>query len=247
MEENGNNEEEHLDKFTKERLEKNINDLLKEKELKIKWRKEINESSSIQAFFSGYHPSSVESFITSYLGIKYYAFKLEDYFNRKAEERRDRWINKAHEHLEIILQKKLFDLQCLWRAEQITLEGVEISYDFEEWSENIINCPFLETLTKEDIELYQSYLYQNDDYFGFDKYVAQDYDQLKEEYTSSNDNQECIMPEWYEFHNSRTGNGSLLLLPDTRGEKEDFYMDLWRKKKCRRPQSYYSKCATNSY
>ena len=38
------------------------------------------------------------------------------------------------------------------------------------------------------------------------------------------------MPEWYEFHNSRTGNGSLLLLPNIRGEKEEFYMTLFRKK-----------------
>ena len=33
---------------------------------------------------------------------------------------------------DIILEteKKLFDLQCLWRAEQIELESVEICFDF---------------------------------------------------------------------------------------------------------------------
>lgn len=230
MEEQHNNEEEHLDKYTKKRVEEGINDLLKEKELKIKWRKEISETQSIQAFLSGYNDNSVESFINSYISKKYVAFKLEDYYSRKAEERRDKWINLAHKHLAAILHKKLFDLQCLWRAEQITLKGVTICYDFEYWRDAIVNCPFIEPLTDDDIELYQSYLQQSDDYFGFDNFEAQDYDQFKKEYTSTEDNEECRMPEWYEYHNSRTGNGSLLLLPDLRGEKETFYMDLSRKK-----------------
>lgn len=231
MEERHNNEDEHLDKYTKDKVEQGINDLLEEKELKIKWRKEISENQSMQEFFLGYNESSVESFISNYIIKKYQAFKWEDYYSKRAEERRDKWINLAHEHLKFILHKKLFDLQCLWRAEQITLEGVEICFEFECWRDDIINCPFIEPLTKQDIELYQSFLHQNDDYYGFDIYVAQDYDEFKEEYTSTDDNQDCSMPEWYEFHNSRTGNGSLLLLPDIRGEKEAFYMDINRQKK----------------
>ena len=230
MEEHYNNEEEHLDKYTKNKVEEGISELLKEKELKIKWHKEISENPSMQKFLSGYNERSVKSFIDNYIFKKHQAFKWEDYYSRKAEERRDKWINLAHEHLEIILHKKLFDLQCLWRAEQITLEGVEICYDFECWRDDIINCPFIEPLTEQDIALYQSFLNQSDDYYEFDKYAAQDYDDLKEEYTSTEEDEDCMMPEWYEFHNSRTGNGSLLLLPDIRGEKEEFYMDLFRKK-----------------
>jgi len=51
MEEHHNNGEEHLDKYTKDKVEKGINDLLEEKELKIKWRKEISENQSMQEFF----------------------------------------------------------------------------------------------------------------------------------------------------------------------------------------------------
>ncbi|MBC7523353.1 MAG: hypothetical protein H7239_02800 [Flavobacterium sp.] len=230
MEEHHNNQDEHYDDNTKNNAEEGINETLDENQLKIKWRKEISENQSMQQFLAGYTDRSVENFINSYIDKKYQAYLWKDYYSRRVEERRDKWINLAHQHLEIILHKKLFDLQCLWRAEQITLEGVEICYDFQCWRGGIINCPFIEPLTKQDIELYQSFLYQSDDYFGFESYNAQDYDELKEEYTSTDDNQDCMMPEWYEFHNSRTGSGSLLLLPNIRGEKEEFYMNLLRKK-----------------
>ena len=37
-----------------------------------------------------------------------------------------------------------------------------------------------------------------------------------------------IMPDWYEFYDNRMGTGALLLLPNLRGSKEDYYADLGR-------------------
>ncbi|MEM0542483.1 hypothetical protein WFZ85_07630 [Flavobacterium sp. j3] len=228
MEEN-QNEEQFLDKYTKDKVEKGITELIEEKELKIHWRKELAENKSVQSYFEGFQPHSVESFVSKYILYKFIAHRYADMYSRKAEDRRSRWINKAHEHLSYIQQKKLFDLQCLWRAEQITLPEIEICYDFEVWGSTIFKCPFLEPITKEDIKQYQNFLMQSEEYYEFDTYTAQDYDDIKAEYLGTEEDY-GIMPDWYEYHNLITGNSSLLLLPDIRGEKEEFYRSFQYKK-----------------
>jgi hypothetical protein len=56
----------------------------------------------------------------------------------------------AVEFLEEILQKKLYDLELLWRAEKMEIPGIEITDDFTYWELNIDNCPFLEPITDEE-------------------------------------------------------------------------------------------------
>jgi hypothetical protein len=41
-----------------------------------------------------------------------------------------KWIGLASKYLEIIQQKKLFDIQCLWRAEKLELKEISICYQF---------------------------------------------------------------------------------------------------------------------
>lgn len=226
------NNNSNLDKNTQERIEKGIQELLDEKELKIKWRKEIEENESVQNYFKGYKESSIRSFITEYLSHKYMWFRFGDMYKQLAEEAQTQWIDLAHEHLGVILQKKLFDLQCLWRAEEIKLEGITICFDFVVWQNDIFNCPFLEPITQSDIEMYQQYLEQEEveisDYIINDEW--QDYEIIKAAYLDS-EKDDIEMSDWYEFHNLRTGNSSLLLLPDIRGNKERFYSGLYFKNK----------------
>lgn len=229
MEEN-QNEDQSLDRYTKDYVEKGINKLLEEKELKIQWRTEIAENESVQTFFKNYNPSTIASFITTFINYKYMAYCYGDMYARKAETKRSRWINKAHEHLQYILLKKMFDLQCLWRADQIKLEGIEICFDFELWRQDVFNCPFLEPLEKVDIEHYQAYLLKSEEYHEFEIHDSQNYDAIKKEYLGSNENSDALS-DWYEYHNLVTGNSSLLLLPDIRGEKELFYISYLSKKR----------------
>jgi len=215
-----------------DRYEKGITELLEEKELKTKWHKEILENVSMQEHFKSFHPVSIDTFIMFYLSEKYLAYKYADSYERQVEEKRSRWIDAAHDHLKVIQQKKLFDLQCLWRAEEITLDGVEISFDFEIWKNNILNCPFLEPVSKDDIKMYQDFLLTADiDYDDIgEHYEMQEYTEFKANYTGNSEDG-LSMPEWYDYHNLRTGNSSLLLLPDIRGEKELFYFQLFSKDK----------------
>ncbi len=71
--------------------------------------------------------------------------------------------NKAEECLANIQQKKLFDKQCEWRAEQFTHPTIDVIDDFKYWEYNVLNCPFIDPITPEDVELYIEFL---DVYFG---------------------------------------------------------------------------------
>lgn len=224
--ENPENDNSNLDKYTEERVENGIQELLEEKELKIKWRKELEQNEAAQNYFKNYNATSVSSFIDSCLNSKHSWIKYGDMYKEIADKRETQWIDAAHEHLGNILQKKLFDLQCLWRAEQIKLPGIEICFDFTFWERDIFNCPFIEVIKESDIEMYEEYLLKGDfEIARFEDSVEwQDYHEFKAAYQS--EDAEVKMPFWYDFHNTRTGNGKLLLLPDIRGEKEDFYNNL---------------------
>ena len=227
--ENDNENNNEIKRY-EERFQSSVTELYNEKELKTKWHKEILENPSMQEYFKSFSSSSIESFISSYLIDKYFAYSNADSYQQRAEKKRSRWIDEAEDHLKIILNKKLFDYQCLWRAEKVTNEYIRITNDFLVWQEKIFSCPFIEPLTQEDIKMYQDFLLQTvEDYDNIaEQYELQNYDDFKINY-QGNEEDGLQLPDWYEFHNLRTGNSSLLLLPDIRGEKELFYARLFVK------------------
>lgn len=228
-EDNHNHETPKADKYTEARVKKGIETLLNEKELKIKWRKEFESNPEVVAYFDTFRGNAMEDFLNYYISQKYFYHTYGDFYKKLSDKKRNQWIDEAYEQLEAILQKQLFDKQCLWRAGQITLEGVEIIFDFDIWTQDIFNCPFLDPISSADIALYQSFLAED----GLSRYALKDfigwqnYNRFKKSYTSSEDEDEDL-PEWYEFHNNKTGNGTLLLMNDFRGKKEQFYIKLYR-------------------
>ena len=92
----------------------------------------------------------------------------------------------------------------------------------------MLNCPFITTISEDEVDMYIQYLQS----FNFENEQGwmdnwQDYEEIKEAYNSDSENRN--FPEWYDFHNGRTGGSVYFLLPDIRGNKEEFYMNLWRK------------------
>jgi len=142
-----------------------------------------------------------------------------------------RYSSMAEEYLWHIQQRKLFDLQCRWRADQIKINGIEISADFKEWSENIEECTFLTPITQDEFDLYMTFISTGKmediktDYLT----VWQEYESFKSQYMEPDDDDYVYQtPGWYEFYENTTGLGSLYLLDDVRGEKEEFYMEISR-------------------
>ena len=139
------------------------------------------------------------------------------------------WVSRASDHLSIIQQKKLFDIQCLWRAGKSALPDVRITTDFRIWEHNVLNCSFLEPISIEDIDLYARYLiHENPEtvwHWGADE-EWQEHDEIIEAYNTDNENRN--FPEWYDFYNGHRGTGVYMTLPDIRGQKEEAYKDVAR-------------------
>ena len=126
-----------------------------------------------------------------------------------------------------IQQKKLFDIQCLWRAEKITIKEIKLTYDFHTWAQKIFSCPFIEPVSEAELDIYIQYLQSENFQHEKDFFCSwQDHRRIKDAY--NNDNAMDNFPEWYDFHNGRTGLSIYLQFPDIRGEKEEYYLNLWR-------------------
>jgi hypothetical protein len=138
----------------------------------------------------------------------------------------------------VILQKKLFNMQLQWRANQLKIEDVEVSSDFTYWEQNIFGCPFIPLVSRHEVELMKEFLFQLDEPGNgnrFDFHEWQDYNLFLEKDENGNTSD---MPEWYQFYDNRIGTGMLLLLPDIRGTMEEKYLELAREyNKKHAPQS----------
>ena len=96
MEEKTNPEESKLDKYTEEKVKKGIETLLNEKELKIKWRKELEDNPAVVNYFKNFNGNALEDFIKSYLPQKYsyYVIKTRpplSFFCPGREKRQYHW------------------------------------------------------------------------------------------------------------------------------------------------------------
>jgi hypothetical protein len=123
-----------------------------------------------------------------------------------------------------IQQKKLFDLQCQWRAELIDIPGIYTTSDFEYWEENIREADFLPKVSEGELKIYMDYLKSSEYRVNWKCHTWQDYAAIKNDYL--NNSGRSLIPPWYHYHNYATQNSSLLQLPDLIGDKEKIY---WKK------------------
>lgn len=137
--------------------------------------------------------------------------------------------NAAYEHLWEIQHKKLFDLECQWRAELIPVPGAQLTANFEDWHDHIEACRIISPISPDDLALFDAFLAQltnsrdishtegwwvwwqarrNPDFFDF-----------REE-----DDAESMLSEWHQFYDLHRGTGALRELPDLRGDIEERYL-----------------------
>lgn len=190
-----------------------------EEETKETWRKELENNEAVKAYLAQFAGWSTKSFLKHYIDRKYMWFKYGDFHIEQSEKLRSKWLTSATEALALIMQKKVFDMQCLWRAGKLEIEGVDITFDFELWSNMILDFPYAD-IAEDDVEMMKEFLRSdNGEHEHIDEnfYDWQNYDELIrgiEEYG---------LPDWYEFHNEREGSGQFAFLEDIRSEKEEFY------------------------
>jgi len=190
------------------------------------WAKEMEENEAIQRYFSRFHPSSVENFKEYYLARKSWWVKTHPSYKEEMQNDGFKWVDSAFERLKTIQQKKLFNVQCLWRAGQLSIKEIDICHDFGIWEEDILNCPFIEPVSRSDIDMYCLFLEDMENEEA--EYCSwQNYKELKLAYNDDPEAQEEY-PDWYAFYDIRKGTNTLMLLPDIKGEKEEFYIEISR-------------------
>jgi len=208
---------------------------------------EINASEAARNYFAKYDPIHVDSFIKSYASRKAHLTQCyEYYFNayHKKEIAELDFQKLAEKMIHLILQKKLFNMQLLWRAGKLEIEGVDICYDFQFWERFIITCPFIPPVTEFELDIMKDFLSDpgtTDESIELDMHTRQDYEWIIEKDSRGLTEN---MPEWYDFYDMRMGTSSLLLLPDIRGNKEEFYLELARNEQKRKNPSLYNSSAT---
>jgi hypothetical protein len=173
-------------------------------------------------FFKCFQEESVHDFIIEYATKKAWYQVNGDRIlsNRINEETRFRDI--AYKCLWEIQQKKLYNLQCEWRAGLVEVEGISTTRDFLYWEKAISHCPFIEPVSLQEYELYCEYV-RSGCYQEKNWYVNwQDYDMFRERTDGSE-----LMPAWYRYFDGARGTSYLMLLPDRKGKEERQYLEAW--------------------
>ena len=194
-------------------------------------------------YFEKFDPNSIEEFIDRYAPIKLQMIENQDRYKKGTDFFKGRFIELADKYIDMILQKKLFNLQCQWRAGLIQLPLVRICRDFEYWSQHIRACPFIPIITPQEIELCISFLHQEYDFYADATIFGnkwQDYEQFKYaesqqgDYDEDNDEEEQApfaasgLPPLYLYFDTYQNTSGLINLPDIRGDKEEQYLAIYR-------------------
>lgn len=154
-------------KYNKASLPKDAGERLKYlKQLKEEFIEEIKNSETAKEYFANYRPDSIEYFIKAYTDEKVHLLECYEFYSNKYHEKEIselHYYKQAEEMLQLILQKKLFNMQLRWRAGQLEIDEINIAYDFHFWGKHIYACSFIPTITHGELELMKEYLLRFDE------------------------------------------------------------------------------------
>ena len=125
-----------------------INKTLTHEKIVKEVEEDLTNNPRYKEFFEKYSTSSVKSFIDSYKSGKANWTMWGETFSAMEQEKILKYTTIANNKLWEIQQKKLFNLQCQWRAEAITIPEITISYEFTYWEKFIEQCPFLPPISE---------------------------------------------------------------------------------------------------
>ena len=192
--------------------------------LKLEFIDDLTNNERYKEFFSDFDPDTVPAFILRYADtkiniIKHYRSLLINDEHHKVLQYKEETL----ERFNLILQKKLWDMQLLWRAEKIKIKDIELCTDFEFWGHNIQSCPFLSEVTDEELQVLKDYLKMNnrDVISRHKEYCLQDYNCLLNK--DENDNYDEY-PPFYSYYDGHFNTEHLKELPDIRIDKERQYL-----------------------
>ena len=195
-------------------------------DLKNKFYDEIKNNRKQVDYFNTYNPDSVENFMLRYASQKAKLVESYEYYTNESYHNKELKYREVTEKVfDLILQKKLWNLQLQWRANLIDIKEISTTWDFSFWEDNISSCPFIPMVTDSEVEIMKQYLSdpnhtnQTDNWF----FSWQNYNEIMQK---DEEDDLSSMPDWYEFYDTLMGTDLLLQLPDIKGEKEEYYENI---------------------
>jgi len=187
-----------------------------------KW---LQTDPEVVKYLNNYNKHSVEMFIKTYPKQKAGWIAKANEHNELSERRGLQFREAATKALEQILKKKAMIKMCEWNAGLIELEGIETSHDLHYWEVNILNCPFLEPITREEVDLYKEYL-QSEDFDEWDTILLpwSFYSTIHSQNFSADDRDE---PGFSMFYDNRKGTTAYWTFPNLKLPIERHYYDLF--------------------
>lgn len=186
-------------------------------------KKDLEANKELWDFYKEYREQDVQKLIESYALDKARLQVHGNYTQKHHEYVLKEWKERAWFALAEIQHKKLFDLQCRWRAKEVEVRGFQTTFEFAEPPVPILDLDVISPISEEEIEEYIHFLNTPNGiarhYYSLSHY--QDYEDLKKAHEELGQ-----MPDYYEFHYTVKGNTGLLSLPNIKGKEEQRLIDL---------------------
>jgi hypothetical protein len=195
------------------------------KQTKARIVAEMEQNEQHKDLFSQYSAHSVKLFIEHYAGHKANLEVYGDFTKYQERKLMDEWQAGAWDCLEQIQHKKLFDIGLRWLAEEVRdLPEIELTVDFDLVSDHVLDYAGIPDIGKEEVDFFIQYLHTDIEEMEIfsPSAVFPDFNELQENYKKY----QSTEIDYYDYHNTYTGNHSLLSLPNIRHKKELEYMVL---------------------
>lgn len=190
------------------------------------FKKQVRATNYIRELSEKYDSREIDQLVDTIVRKKVNLLGNAEYLSQEWDEFHLQYVEYAHRLLELILRKKLFNLELQWRAEEITLPGVEITRDFQYWAADISNCPFLDPITDREVEVLKMFMQSNNfeiKDWSWDTGLDYDFEAFMRKNPEGDRDQ---LPEFYEYYDGLMGTFYLLNKQDYREEKEARYIRL---------------------
>lgn len=171
----------------------------------------------------GYQPLFHDLFLRSYARVLDDLHRNSTIHEANLEYRLHQHDQEAYKYLWTIQHQKLFDLECQWRAELLTVPEARLTANFEDWHDYIEDCRVIPPISPEEVELLDQFLAQLSDPEALVLGNPAGSFWLHRRYPHMQDDDEEELSEWTQFWDEHRGTAYLRQLPDVRGGKEFRY------------------------
>jgi len=205
-----------------DQAKKEIEFKMREEKLVYEIKEELYCLDRYRIFFDHYNEESIHAFIDEFAKRKAYYVLNGQHLLDEEENGKLYFRNLAGHFIWQIQQKKLFDLQCLWRAGELDMEEISVTKDFLLFETQIRDCKLIDEISEVELKIFIEYIL-SDDYSEINHAGSwQNYERIK----AGDSMLFSTVPAWYEFYDRALRKNSLHLLPNKKGDKEKFYLDL---------------------